>query len=126
MTPFEKNIEVWRQLWRVTEKADIVVQIVDGRNPMFFRCSDLEVYVKELSEFKQYMLLINKSDLLSDPIRQCWSEYFNKQGVNHIFFSAKLEQDKIDAAPTHNTHKEKESGFIPPPEEEGEVNKQKE
>ena len=30
MTPFEKNIEVWRQLWRVTEKADIVVQVRIG------------------------------------------------------------------------------------------------
>jgi hypothetical protein len=27
MTPFEKNIEVWRQLWRVIEKSDIVVQV---------------------------------------------------------------------------------------------------
>ena len=28
MTPFEKNLEVWKQLWRVVEKADIVVQIL--------------------------------------------------------------------------------------------------
>jgi hypothetical protein len=34
LTPFEKNIEVWRQLWRVVERSDLVVQIVDGRNPM--------------------------------------------------------------------------------------------
>lgn len=27
MTPFEKNIEVWKQLWRVIEKSDIVVQV---------------------------------------------------------------------------------------------------
>jgi len=26
-TPFEKNLEVWKQLWRVVEKADIVVQV---------------------------------------------------------------------------------------------------
>jgi hypothetical protein len=35
-TPFEKNIEVWRQLWRVIEKSDIVVQIVDARNPLLY------------------------------------------------------------------------------------------
>lgn len=69
MTPFEKNLEVWKQLWRVTEKADIVVQIVDGRNPLFFRCPDLEHYVKELDPKKVNILLINKSDLLSDKIR---------------------------------------------------------
>lgn len=35
-TPFEKNIEVWRQLWRVLEKCDIAVQIVDARNPLLY------------------------------------------------------------------------------------------
>jgi large subunit GTPase 1 len=37
VTPFEKNLEVWKQLWRVVERSDIVVQIVDARNPTFFR-----------------------------------------------------------------------------------------
>jgi ribosome biogenesis GTPase A len=27
LTPFEKNLEVWRQLWRVLERSDIVVQV---------------------------------------------------------------------------------------------------
>jgi len=95
-TPFEKNLEVWKQLWRVVEKADIVVQVVDGRNPMFFRCPDVEEYVKELDINKENILVINKSDLLSEKIRMAWNDYFNKEGVNHIFFSAKKEQEKID------------------------------
>ena len=37
VAPFEKNIEVWRQLWRVIEMSDVVVQIVDARNPLLFR-----------------------------------------------------------------------------------------
>ena len=28
LTPFEKNLEVWRQLWRVLERSDIVVQVI--------------------------------------------------------------------------------------------------
>jgi large subunit GTPase 1 len=35
-TPFEKNLEVWRQLWRVVEKSDILIQIVDARNPTLY------------------------------------------------------------------------------------------
>lgn len=38
MTPFEKNIEVWKQLWRVVERANILIQIVDARDPLFYRC----------------------------------------------------------------------------------------
>ena len=33
LTPFEKNLEVWRQLWRVLERSQLVVQIVDARDP---------------------------------------------------------------------------------------------
>ncbi|XP_014307679.1 large subunit GTPase 1 homolog isoform X4 [Myotis lucifugus] len=42
LTPFERNLDFWRQLWRVIERSDIVVQIVDARNPLLFRCEDLE------------------------------------------------------------------------------------
>jgi hypothetical protein len=46
MTPFEKNLEVWRQLWRVLERSDVVVQVVDARDPLFYRSEDLESYAR--------------------------------------------------------------------------------
>jgi len=90
VTPFEKNLEVWRQLWRVIERSDITIQIVDARNPIFYRCVfilmligkpnliflyiyvrsiDLERYVKEVGETKKTMLVINKSDYLTPEQR---------------------------------------------------------
>ena len=33
LTPFEKNLEVWRQLWRVLERSDVVVQVRLQRGP---------------------------------------------------------------------------------------------
>lgn len=50
ITPFEKNIEVWKQLWRVIEKSDLLLQIVDARNPYFYYSEDLEKYISEISE----------------------------------------------------------------------------
>ncbi|KAF6139258.1 hypothetical protein GIB67_021468 [Kingdonia uniflora] len=43
LTPFEKNLDIWRQLWRVLERSDLLVMVVDARDPMFYRCPDLEV-----------------------------------------------------------------------------------
>lgn len=63
---------------------------------MFYRCPDLEKYVKEIDSLKENILLINKSDLLSDDVRNAWTKYLNANGINHIFFSAKKEQEKID------------------------------
>ena len=75
ITPYERNPEVWRQLWRVIEKSDVVIQIVDGRDPLFFRCLDLEQYVKEVDPIKENILLINKADLLNDAVRYKYHIY---------------------------------------------------
>lgn len=86
LTPYEKNLEFWRQLWRVVERSDVVVQIVDARNPLLFRCEDLEKYVKEVSEDKMNLILINKADFLNITQRQYWADYFTNIGVKVVFF----------------------------------------
>lgn len=99
ITPFEKNIEVWRQLWRVIEKAHVLLQIVDARNPFFFFSADLEQYIKEVDKNrgnKQFLLLINKADYLTEELREHWSKYFKEHNVNHVYFSALIEQEKLD------------------------------
>jgi len=90
MTPFERNLEVWRQLWRVIERSDLVVQIVDARNPLMFRSEDLEVYVKTVDAKKNNLLLVNKADMMTLDQRQAWAAYFEKAGINFRFFSAEL------------------------------------
>ncbi|XP_050080366.1 large subunit GTPase 1 homolog [Anopheles maculipalpis] len=104
MTPFEKNLDFWRQLWRVVERSDIVVQIVDARNPLLFRTEDLERYVKEVDPNKMNMILINKSDFLTAEQRVHWAKYFDEQGIRVAFYSAvlaaeeaKKEQEKAEA-----------------------------
>uniref|UniRef100_A0A1I8P9X9 Large subunit GTPase 1 homolog n=1 Tax=Stomoxys calcitrans TaxID=35570 RepID=A0A1I8P9X9_STOCA len=95
MTPYEKNLEFWRQLWRVVERSDVVVQIVDARNPLLFRSEDLEKYVKEINPQKMNMILVNKSDLLTDQQRKYWAEYFDEQGIRTAFFSASLATEEL-------------------------------
>ncbi|CAM6121655.1 unnamed protein product [Calypogeia fissa] len=89
ITPFEKNLDIWRQLWRVLERSDLIVLVVDSRNPLFYRSPDLEAYVRELDRNKKVMLLLNKADLLTASSRQEWAAYFKSQGVPFLFWSAK-------------------------------------
>ncbi|RVX68307.1 hypothetical protein B0A52_07310 [Exophiala mesophila] len=96
MTPFERNIEVWRQLWRVIERSDLIVQIVDARNPLLFRSEDLEKYVQEVDSKKRNLLLVNKADMLTEEQRQVWGDYFHENGINYKFFSAHLAKEMIE------------------------------
>jgi len=41
-------------------------------------------------------LAINKADLVDESVRKVWSDWFNKNKVQHLYFSAKDEQEKID------------------------------
>ncbi|KAF2866475.1 hypothetical protein BDV95DRAFT_631647 [Massariosphaeria phaeospora] len=97
MTPFERNLEVWRQLWRVIERSDLVVQIVDARNPLLFRSEDLEKYVKEVDPKKNNLLLVNKADMMTLEQRQAWADYFVQAGINFKFFSAELAKEMNEA-----------------------------
>ncbi|KAJ9664981.1 hypothetical protein H2201_004845 [Coniosporium apollinis] len=97
MTPFERNLEVWRQLWRVIERSDLVVQIVDARNPLLFRSEDLERYVKEVDKRKNNLLLVNKADMMTLEQRQAWADYFVGAGINFRFFSAELAREMNEA-----------------------------
>lgn len=103
--------------------SDIVVQIVDARNPLLFRCPDLvrflaqnithylhlivietifsscfqESYVKEVSEHKVNMVLVNKADLLTREQRRVWAKHFEKDGLRAVFWSALAESNRLDA-----------------------------
>jgi large subunit GTPase 1 len=99
-TPFERNLEVWRQLWRTVERSDLIVQIVDARNPLLYRSIDLEHYVKEIDHNKLNFLLINKSDLLTDEQRLAWAEYFQTQKIAYAFWSAEWAQQSLESDQT--------------------------
>ncbi|KAL0951443.1 hypothetical protein HGRIS_008132 [Hohenbuehelia grisea] len=111
LTPFERNLEVWRQLWRVLERSHLVIQIVDARNPLRFRCDDLDSYVHDVEGNegesgtgkgkRRSLLLINKADLLTAKQRCLWADYFDQRGIRYAFFSAlnaaALQQARRDA-----------------------------
>lgn len=118
MTPYERNLDFWRQLWRVVERSDIVVQIVDGRHPLLFRSEDLERYVKEVDQKKENLILINKSDFLNEEQRTTWAKYFDEQDVRVVFFSA---AESVEEAKREQEEREAEGGEKKEEEEDGEL-----
>ncbi|KAF4469883.1 GTP-binding MMR1 [Fusarium albosuccineum] len=110
MTPFERNLEVWRQLWRVIERSDLVVQIVDARNPLLFRSEDLESYVKAVDPKKENLLLINKADMMTPKQRKAWARYLREAGIAYRFFSAQLAKELNEARDLSESEDESQPG----------------
>ncbi|UPK94345.1 hypothetical protein LCI18_005280 [Fusarium solani-melongenae] len=106
MTPFERNLEVWRQLWRVIERSDLIVQIVDARNPLLFRSEDLENYVKAVDPKKENLLLINKADMMTLKQRTAWAKHLRAAGISYRFFSAQLANELNEARDLSDSEEE--------------------
>ena len=96
LTPFEKNLNIWRQLWRVIERSHAVAQIVDARDPLLYRCNDLEQYVREIHPLKRNILVLNKADLVPRPLLGRWASYFRAHNVVFALFSAEASNDEGD------------------------------
>lgn len=47
-------------------------------------------------------MLLNKADLLSDEMRQLWSEYFKERGMSFAFWSAKNANEEINQSQNSN------------------------
>ncbi|KAK8887537.1 hypothetical protein M9Y10_038586 [Tritrichomonas musculus] len=75
LSPFEKNPEVWKELWRVLERSQVAVYIIDSRDPMAFFSYDFIKYMNELD--LPILIALNKADLVPQPIRDEWAKYFN-------------------------------------------------
>ncbi|CAO3624341.1 unnamed protein product [Mucor hiemalis] len=81
---FERNLEVWRQLWRVLEISDVILIVMDIRNPMLHFPRSLYKYVTHKLK-RKIIGIFNKVDLVSEFTVFAWKKYFEEEFPNlHI------------------------------------------
>ncbi|KAF9486315.1 P-loop containing nucleoside triphosphate hydrolase protein [Pholiota conissans] len=70
---FERNLEVWRQLWRVSEISQIILVLLDSRCPTLHYPPSLSSYLGD----RKIILVLTKVDI-SGPARvQAWINYIH-------------------------------------------------
>ena len=66
LPPFEKNLEFWRQLWKIVEISDIVVQVSKVGLYSGFLCpklkKNLQVFLEKLKEFCKNSTILVKNN----------------------------------------------------------------
>lgn len=75
---FEHNLEVWRQLWRVTEQADVICVVVDARYPTFHLPPSLHRFVTVVHS-KPMIVVLNKIDLVPRTVLAAWADALEAQ-----------------------------------------------
>lgn len=72
---FEHNLEVWRQLWRVSELSDVLLMLVDVRHPLVHFSPALYHHVTHRMH-KHVIVVLTKCDLVSTAHVDKWRKYF--------------------------------------------------
>jgi nuclear GTP-binding protein len=84
----------FRELNKVLDKADVILEVVDARDPMGCRCIEIEKRIQGLADnSKKLVLVINKIDLIPPDVAQKWVSFFRREYPTVAFKSSTQQQN---------------------------------
>lgn len=81
---YERNLEVWRQLWRVVERSSVLVHLADARCPLLHISDQLVTHIQTQFSWKRVVLVLTKTDLVAIDRVEKWSSYLQKRYGDEI------------------------------------------
>lgn len=100
---------IWNEAYKVIDSSDVIIQVLDARDPEGTRCRHLERFLKEEAPHKHMIFLLNKCDLVPSKVavsltsrlikfppppkakRRIWCLFLELQDVFHSYsFERKL------------------------------------
>ena len=79
---------------KVVEYADVLIQVLDARDPLGCRCVDVERLVARKHPNKKMVLLLNKADLVPREVLQKWLKYLRAEHPTLAFKCSTQKQGK--------------------------------
>ena len=55
---------IWNELYKVIDSSDVVIHVLDARDPLGTRCRSVEKYIKDEAAHKHLIFVLNKCDLV--------------------------------------------------------------
>ncbi|GAB68469.1 GTPase [Plasmodium cynomolgi strain B] len=70
---------IWTELYKVIDSSDIILEVLDARDPIGTRCRRLEENLKKDRPNKHIILIVNKVDLVPTSVAQKWIKILSKE-----------------------------------------------
>ncbi|GLJ21658.1 hypothetical protein SUGI_0403390 [Cryptomeria japonica] len=83
----------YKELVKVIEASDVIVEVLDARDPLGSRCTDMEQMVLKAGAEKRLILLLNKIDLVPREIAEKWLKYFREE-LPTVAFKCNTQEQK--------------------------------
>ncbi|CAH8608678.1 unnamed protein product [Schistosoma curassoni] len=80
-----RSKRLWNELFKVLDSSDVVLYILDARDPMGTRSPYIEKYLKTEKPHKHFIFIINKVDLVPVWITKRWKAILSEEYPTLIF-----------------------------------------
>ncbi|XP_045618799.2 uncharacterized protein Ns2 [Procambarus clarkii] len=79
---------IWNELYKVIDSSDVVIQVLDARDPMGTRSKLIEKYMRTETPHKHLVFVLNKVDLVPVWVTQKWVAILSAEYPSLAFHSS--------------------------------------
>ncbi|TRM70455.1 NUC091 domain-containing protein [Schizophyllum amplum] len=111
---------IYGELYKVIDSSDVILHILDARDPLGTMCESILEYVKKEKSHKQVVLVINKCDLVPNWVTARYIQHLTPRyptiafhaSPNHSFGKGSLIQLLRQFSQLHSDKKQISVGFV--------------
>ncbi|XP_015088013.1 guanine nucleotide-binding protein-like NSN1 [Solanum pennellii] len=103
----------YKELVKVIDASDVILEVLDARDPLGTRCLDMEKMVMRAGPEKHLVLLLNKIDLVPREAAEKWLKYLREE-LPTVAFKCSTQEQKSNLGwkPSSKAGKSKTSNLL--------------
>jgi len=70
---------IWNELYKVIDSSDVILHVLDARDPDGTRCRSVEKYIRTEAPHKHLVFVLNKVDLVPSKVAAAWVRHLSRE-----------------------------------------------